>query len=971
MTELRYNTLRGQLAMIDRWFGGPGIRRAVPASSPSAGNSYEAEIAAEQVRLLYRQLPTALFGAVVIGCLVVFVLWEQVPRALLLTWLAVLGLLTLGRVWLMQRYFLLDPPPREAPAWGYALMFTAGLSGALWGMAGIFPFREPSLLHEVFLAFIIAGLSAGAMTTLSSFRGAYLVFLLPAILPLAVRFMLHLSEAYVVMSGMLLLFALLMAIISRRLHLSLLESLHLRFDNVGLLNEVAAARDRQQAALDGREAEINERKRTEQALQASSAVYRTLVDTTGTGYHIMDQEGRILDANREYVSLTGHRSLAEIQGRKVTEWTAPYDIARKATELDECLARGYVRNLEIDYVDTTGRVVPIEVNATVVNMEGERRIMALCRDISARKQAERALRHAYEELERKVGERTAELAQTNDVLQREKELFRITLASIGDAVITTDAAQRITYLNKVAEDLTGWPEAEARGRPLAEVFRIVHEETREPAEGPVGEGMRAKEIAGPRNHTVLICRDEREISIDTSAAPILDSSDVTIGAVLVFRDVTAQRKLAQQLSHQATHDTLTELVNRREFERRLAHLLAAASPYAPHALLYLDLDQFKVVNDTCGHAAGDDLLRQISALLRTKLRTRDTLARLGGDEFGVLLEHCAVPEAKRIANNLRELVHGFRFAWQDKSFQIGVSIGLVPLVQVGETPSGVLSAADSSCYAAKEKGRNRVHVYQADDSMLAQRHGEMRWMPRIQQALADERFCLYYQPIVPIASGQLAGQHGEILLRMLDEEGHIVPPGAFLPAAERYGLMLAIDRWVVRKTLEALSASTSRESDVMFSINVSAQSLGAADFLDFVIEQIEHTGVSPHTLCFEITETSAVSELAHVLHFIDILKACGCRFALDDFGTGVSSFSYLKTLPVDYLKIDGGFIRNLATDQIDRAMVEAVHRIGHIMGLRTIAEWVQNDAILETLREIGVDYGQGYASGEPQPLVIQ
>lgn len=971
MMELRSTTLRGRLAMIDRWFGGPNIWRAAPASSPSPGPSHDAEIRAEQIRLLYRQLPTALFASIVIGCLVAFVLWQHVPRALLLGWLFLLVVLTLGRVWLMQRYFQIDPPPDEAPAWGHAFVFAVGLSGALWGAAGMLPFREPSLVHEVFLAFMIAGMAAGAMTTLSSFRGAYLVFLLPAVLPLSVRLMLHLSEAHIVMSGMLLLFAILMAVISRRLYLSLLESLHLRFDNVGLLHEVAAARDRHQAALDGLEAEMTERKRTEQALQAGNEIYRTLVDTTGTGYHIMDERGRILDANSEYVGLTGHRTLAEIRGRKVTEWTAPYDVARKATEIDQCLARGFVRNLEVDYIDAAGRIVPIEVNASVVNTEGERRIIALCRDISARKQAERALRQAYEELERKVGERTAELAQANDVLQTEKELFRVTLASIGDAVITTDAAQRVTYLNKVAEDLTGWAEAEARGRPLAEVFRIVHEETREPADDPVVESARAKERVGPLNHTVLICRDEREISIDSSVAPILDSSGVTIGAVLVFRDVTAQRKLAQQLSHQATHDTLTELVNRREFERRLAHLLASASPYAPHALLYLDLDQFKVVNDTCGHAAGDDLLRQISALLRTKLRARDTLARLGGDEFGVLLEHCAIPEAKRIANNLRELVHGFRFGWQDKSFHIGVSIGLVPLVQAGETPSGVLSAADSSCYAAKERGRNRVHVYQADDSMLAQRHGEMRWMPRIQQALADERFCLYYQPIVPIAPGTLAGQHGEILLRMLDEEGHIVPPGAFLPAAERYGLMLAIDRWVVRKTLEALSANQPREGEVTYSINVSAQSLGAADFLDFVIEQIEHTGVSPHTLCFEITETSAVSELAHVLHFIDILKTRGCRFALDDFGTGVSSFSYLKTLPVDYLKIDGGFIRNLVTDQIDRAMVEAVHRIGHIMGLRTIAEWVQNEAILETLREIGVDYGQGYASGEPQPFVVQ
>lgn len=971
MTDIRLNSLIGRLATIDRWLGGPNRWHASAAASRPPGHSHAPEVKAEQVRLLYTQLPTALFATTVIAGLLVYVLWEQVPRPLLLGWLFLLGLLTLGRVWLMQRYFQIDPPPAEAPPWGHALVFTVGLSGTLWGIAGLFPFREPSLLHHVFLAFLIAGLAAGAMATLSSFRGACLAFLLPAVLPLAVRLMLHQSDVYVAMSAMLLLFTIMMAIISRRIRLSLLGSFHLRFENVDLLSELEAARDRQRAALNELEAQMQERRRTEQALDAGNAVYRTLVDTIGTGYHILDEAGRIIDANEAYIGLTGHRTLAEILGRRVTDWTASHDLTRNAKELEACLARGYVRNLEVDYCDAAGRLTPIEVNASVVNMDGRRRVIALCRDISARKRAEKALRQAYEELERKVGERTAQLAHANEVLETEKELFRVTLASIGDAVITTDAAAHVTYLNKVAEDLTGWSEAEAKERPLVDVFRIVHEETREPDEDPIGHRLQANESVEPRNHTILICRDEREISIDTSVAPIRDGNNVTIGAVLIFRDVTAQRKLAQQLSHQATHDTLTELVNRREFERRLTHLLASASPYVPHALLYLDLDQFKVVNDTCGHAAGDDLLRQISALLRTKLRVQDTLARLGGDEFGVLLKHCTVAEAKRIGNNLRELVHGFRFGWQDKSFHIGVSIGLVPIVQAGETPSSVLSAADSSCYAAKEKGRNRVHVYQADDSMLAQRHGEMRWMPRIQQALAEDRFRLYYQPIVPIASTALNEKHGEILLRMLDEEGHIVPPGAFLPAAERYGLMLAIDRWVVSKTLEGVAACTPSADDVSFSINVSAQSLGAADFLDFVIEQIEQTGVSPRTLCFEITETSAVSELAHVLHFIDILKTRGCRFALDDFGTGVSSFSYLKTLPVDYLKIDGGFVRNLATDQIDRAMVEAVHRIGHIMGIRTIAEWVQDEAILEKLREIGVDYGQGYASGEPKPFVIQ
>ena len=423
------------------------------------------------------------------------------------------------------------------------------------------------------------------------------------------------------------------------------------------------------------------------------------------------------------------------------------------------------------------------------------------------RRTEEALRRAYDDLDCKVQERTGQLAQANDILRTEKERFRVTLASIGDAVITTDATTRITYLNTVAERLTGWDDAQARDRPLSEIFRILDESTREPAEDPVGRRLQGDEEGRSANRYLLISRDRREINIDMSAAAIRDENDASIGVVLVFRDVTEERKLAQLLSHQATHDTLTGLVNRLEFERRLTQLLDAASPHAPHALLYLDLDQFKVVNDTCGHAAGDDLLRQISALLRTKLRAQDTLARLGGDEFGVLLEHCSVVEAERIANGLRELLQSFRFGWSDKSFTIGVSIGLVPIAHAGETLAGVFSAADSACYAAKEKGRNRVHVYQAGDTVLAQRDGEMRWMPRIQQALADERFRLYYQPILPLGSGALAEARGEILLRMLDETGRIVPPGAFLPAAERYGLMLALDRWVVRTSLQALSAS--------------------------------------------------------------------------------------------------------------------------------------------------------------------
>jgi diguanylate cyclase (GGDEF)-like protein/PAS domain S-box-containing protein len=839
MSRWAFTGLRRALARVR---GTPGSTATCLAPRPDT-DQHRQQIRAEQIRLLFEQLPSALLATTIVGGLVVYVLWGHVSPLLLLAWVLGLAVTTTARVGLMHAYFTAKPSITNAERWGRRFIAGVLISGVVWGLAGVFPVSPDAALQELFLLFVLAGLAAGAMSTLSSFRGSYAAFLVPAVLPYAVKLMLREGEIYVAMSSMLILFIAMMSLISARHYRSVTDSLRLRFDNADLVDNLATAWDRQQ------------------------------------------------EINRE--------------------------------------------------------------------LEGQ---------VQERRRTEEALRRAYDDMECKVQERTAQLARANEVLRTEKELFRVTLASIGDGVITTDATAQITYLNAVAERLTGWDDLTAKGHPLTEVFHILDEVTRDPYEDPVGRCLKGDESVGPANRCLLISRDQRELNIDMSLAAIRDSDNTSIGVVLVFRDVTEERKLTQQLAHQATHDTLTGLVNRLEFERRLSHLLDSANPHVPHALLYLDLDQFKVVNDTCGHTAGDDLLRQISALLRTKLRARDTLARLGGDEFGVLLEHCSVIEAKRIADSLLELLQGFRFGWNDRSFTIGVSIGLVPITQAGETLASVFSAADSSCYAAKEKGRNRVHVYQAGDSMLAQRDGEMRWMPRIQQALVDERFRLYYQPILPVGSTASDGVHGEILLRMLDEAGRIVLPNAFLPAAERYGLMVALDRWVVRRTLEALSALPDTGRDVTFAINLSGQSLGAADFLDFVTDQIDATQVAPSRLCFEITETSAVSELAHALHLIDTLKGLGCRFALDDFGTGLSSFSYLKTLPVDYLKIDGGFVMGLVGDDIDQAMVEAVHHVGHMMGLQTIAEWVESRAILLKLRQIGIDYGQGYALGHPRPL---
>jgi diguanylate cyclase (GGDEF)-like protein/PAS domain S-box-containing protein len=584
------------------------------------------------------------------------------------------------------------------------------------------------------------------------------------------------------------------------------------------------------------------------------------------------------------------------------------------------------------------------------------------------------------QLESRVRERTFELARTVSVLQREiaerqrventlfdeKERIEVTLASIGDAVITTDLAGCVDYLNRSAEQLTGWPQVEAEGRLLRQVLNIVDENTRQPADDAAERCLQEDRIVGLASNTLLICRDGQEISIDYSAAPINDHEGAKIGCVLVFRDVTEARRAAHQLSYQASHDALTGLVNRREFERRLERILATGLPEESHAVVYLDLDQFKVVNDTCGHVAGDELLRQVGAVLVSQVRRRDTLARLGGDEFGVLLEHCQQGQALRIAHQMREAVQDLRFVWQDRGFTIGASIGLVPIGPGVDTVATVFRAADDACYAAKEQGRNRVHLYEPDDHELAQRHGEMQWVPRIQEALAESRFTLFYQPIIALGEGGRA--HGEVLLRLLDHNGDLIPPSAFIPAAERYNQMPAIDRWVIRSVFAALRGPDTVMPSGTVAINLSGQSLSDRQFLEFVEQQIEVCAVVLERICFEITETAAISNLSLAKRFFSALKPRGCRFALDDFGSGLSSFAYLKTLSIDFLKIDGGFVKDMMRDPIDHAMVEAIHRIGHVMGLQTIAESVEDERILARLKTIGVNYAQGYAVGRPRPL---
>ena len=553
----------------------------------------------------------------------------------------------------------------------------------------------------------------------------------------------------------------------------------------------------------------------------------------------------------------------------------------------------------------------------------------------------------------------------------EKERALVTLASIADGVITTDTDGWVEYLNPVAEQLTGWTTATARGLPMRAILRMVDESTRKLAPDPIEMVLREERTIEAATTILLVRNDGNEVPIMQSAAPIRARTGEISGVVLVLHDVSRERQYVAKLSYQASHDSLTGLINRGEFERRLSLALKSAAQLGRHhAVMYLDLDQFKVVNDTCGHAAGDQLMRQVSAVLQRRLREGDTLARLGGDEFGVLLENCAPDNALRIADGLRQTVMECHFAWETRSFNIGVSIGLVNIEDGLFTLTDVLSAADSACYMAKDKGRNRVQVYHAGDSELSTRQGEMEWIGRLQKALEEDRFVLYAQDIVGLDPARKLGDHREILIRMLDERGEIVPPMAFIPAAERYNLMPAIDRWVIRNafTIIARQQADKGHGPGVFAINLSGSSIGDERFLDYVREQLGQFAVSPQSICFEITETAAIARLDKATYFINQLKSMGCLFSLDDFGAGMSSFAYLKHLPVDFLKIDGGFVKDMADDLIDRAMVEAINSVGHVMGKQTIAEFVDGERVIRLLREMGVDYAQGYGIAKPRPF---
>ncbi|HHH45472.1 MAG TPA: EAL domain-containing protein [Thiotrichales bacterium] len=560
------------------------------------------------------------------------------------------------------------------------------------------------------------------------------------------------------------------------------------------------------------------------------------------------------------------------------------------------------------------------------------------------------------------------MSETRDALAETGSRLQAILASIRDSILVTDCEGRIRYANPAALEFLDRDLSELTDRQVKDVLHLRTGEGEDVTGRLLSEVLEHQRPVSGSEEILFLELDGRQCPVSLSAAPVVQEDRPT-GAVLVLRDMHECWSLARELSWQARHDSLTGLINRAEFERQLDLALENVRPSSPHVLLYLDLDQFKVVNDTCGHLAGDDLLRQLASILDKKLRDEDLFARLGGDEFAVLLQSCDLRTAWDIAERLRSAVSKFRFVWDRHTFDLAVSIGMVVIDSPEMTRRDVLAAADMACYAAKDSGRNRIHLYQGSQADSQRHYGEVQWVSRIVQALEKDRFELFMQRIARTVAADERDDalHFEVLVRMRDESGNLIPPGSFLPAAERFGSAPGIDRWVLWHVLERL-ASWPQDGFAMCAINLSGHTVADPAFLEYVKEAIGTFGVPADRLCFEITETVAVSDLARAREFIEACRDMGCRFALDDFGSGMSSFGYLKNLPVDFLKIDGMFVRDLVNDRIDEAMVRSINEIGHVMGMQTIAEFVETPMTRERLVRMGVDWVQGHAIHVPEPL---
>jgi diguanylate cyclase (GGDEF)-like protein/PAS domain S-box-containing protein len=688
---------------------------------------------------------------------------------------------------------------------------------------------------------------------------------------------------------------------------------------------------------------INRSKHVIESLQVSKKLFHTIYDYSPNALVMANKQGEITLMNNGAISMFGYKE-HELIGKNIetlipTRFQNPH-IRHRQGYMNESSPRAMGTGRDLCALRKDGSEFPIEIGLSSVTSNSEHMVLSTIIDITERKQVEYALVEKEEKIR--------QLVEDANVLSWEADIKTV----------------RFTYMSPQAKEITGYsPEQWCQPDFW---LNHLHPEDKDWAVRFCKESV--LELKDRTFEYRFIKIDGSIIWFYDNVKIIYDNHGTPTQLRGVMIDVTKRKQAEDKLSFQASHDALTGLVNRHEFERRAERLLANKhQDKEGHAFCYMDLDQFKVVNDTCGHTSGDEMLRQLSSELKNVVRHRDTLARLGGDEFGVLMEHCSLDDAHRVATAIQNAIHDYQFIWEGHSFRVGVSMGLVPITETTNNLTQLLKDADAACYMAKDKGRNRIHVYRTEDTEIAQRHGEMQWVTRINQAIDENRFCLYAQSIMPLDGSK--SKHYELLIRMVDEKGEVIPPGAFLPAAERYNLISNIDRWVIKKAFVLLEDNPDFLEQVNnCSINLSGQSLADMDFQKFVIKELMNSNIKPEKICFEITETAAISNLSSAKLFITKMKVLGCRFALDDFGSGLSSFAYLKNMEVDYLKIDGMFVKDIVDDPIDHAMVKSINEIGQVMKMKTIAEFVENEMVKGMLKEIGVNYAQGFGIDKPQPL---
>jgi len=931
------------------------------------------EIKAEQIRLLYEQLPSALIAHGANTLITIAVLWGQVSLSLLFVWGGCCGLVILGRYGLLRAYSQANANSAEAAHWGRLFLIGTGLAGASLGALGGLLFPENSPIHQAFVGFVLAGMAAGGMATLSPVRHYYLAFLVPAVLPFTLRLLAEGGGMALGMGLMALLFMVLMWKISEGLCGSVTKLLRLSYDNIALLNDLEYANQGLKLANEALTGQVLEKRHVEEALRASEKTYRTLVETTNTGYLMLDLTGTVIDANEEYLRLTGYAALEEIIDRSVVEWTAPDDIERNAEEIEKCIRLGQLRNVEIDYMDLSGKITPVEINANLVKTELGLHILCLCRDITQRRRAEHRQRLLNALLSLPI--------EGHSLHQMSERALDLILESAledspGSGAIFLAEFDKPSPLLAAARDLptalvAACMEAAAQslGRRGDRGDEPWYAECPRPDSLPHNPGnshayyqfhlMAREEILG-----VLMMRLARSQVHEPQELDFIRSICQT------FAGIIDRKRAEARIERLAYYDTLTGLPNRRLLEDRLKQAIAQATRHQEQlAVIFLDLDRFKAVNDALGHTCGDLLLNEAGRRIASCVRGSDTVARLGGDEFLIVLSDIqgdAMQAGAKVAN---QIAYGLSqpFSIEGHNLFITTSLGIALHPFDGDNPTDLIKNADTAMYHAKEQGRNNFQFFA--DHMNTSILARLRLEQELREAFDSAQFELHYQPQVDIASGRIVG--AEALIRWRHPGRGMVSPAEFIPVAEETGLILPLGEWVLWTACLQMAqwtlAGPSFKGFKHISVNVSPRQFKQANFVQIVEKVLRESGLEPGYLELEVTEASLMQNTESTLAMLDHLKRLGVRLVIDDFGIGYSCLAYLKRFPLNGLKIDASFVRDLATDPNDAALTEAIIAMGHRLELKVIAEGVETEAQLNFLRAQGCDEFQGYLESPALP----